>query len=216
MFAKRAVIVCLLSLALAGGAWGRGRAHGGRPPVEGKVRFVIDGDTIVLETGEKVRYAGIDAPEIGHHGEPSECYGQKARRANAKMVLGTKVTLRYGRRIRDYYGRLLALVYAPDGTCVNLELIKSGNAHVYRDHESARFYSTFLAAQREAIRERRGQWGACRVKPEPYYSANSGSRVFHRPGCRRAREISAADRVKFSDRWSALNDGYRPCRLCKP
>ncbi len=216
MFAGRAVTVVLVFLALAGGAWGGSLPHSGRLPGEGKVRFVIDGDTIVLATGEKVRYVGIDAPEVGHDGEPSECYGKKATRANSEMVLGKKVILRYGRRTHDRYGRLLAYVYAPDGTFVNLELIKSGNAHVYRDSHGFRFYPVFLDAQREAIKERRGLWGACRVKPAAYYLGNTDSHVFHRPGCSLGREMSASSGVRFSDRWKALYEGYRPCRVCKP
>jgi micrococcal nuclease len=216
MFARRTAANVLVILALTTGAWGGSPAASGNLPKEGTVRFVADGDTVILETGEKVRYLGIDAPEVGHGGEPSECYGQESKKANSEMVLGKKVTLSYGRRTQDHYGRLLAFVHGPDGNFVNLELIKSGNAHIYRDNERLEFYPVFLQAQREAIGERRGLWGMCRVKPAAFYLGNRDSHVFHRPGCRLAREMSAPGRVRFADRWAALYKGYRPCRVCAP
>ncbi|MEJ2430471.1 MAG: thermonuclease family protein [Deltaproteobacteria bacterium] len=54
----------------------------------GQVRWVADGDTIVLTDGERVRYADINTPEVAHHGEPGEPYGDEARAFNRKLVQG--------------------------------------------------------------------------------------------------------------------------------
>ena len=208
---KKTVILLLFFVAAASGS-----GLSGNRPLEGKVQAVYDGDTVRLETGENVRYLGMDAPEVAHSREPADCFGDAARRANAIMVLGKKVTLRYEGETVDHYGRLLAYVFLPDGTCVNLEMVKSGNASIYRTVERFGMLPEFIRAQREAIKERRGLWGACPVKPAAAYFGNIHTFVFHRPECEFGREISALNRTRFPDRWAALDEGFSPCRACKP
>lgn len=70
-----------------------------------KVTEVLDGDTIVLETGEKLRYQGIDAPE------QNQRWGEEAKNFNQKLVLGKKVKVEFDRVKLDKYGRLLAYVW---------------------------------------------------------------------------------------------------------
>ena len=188
----------------------------GNRPYEGKVQAVFDGDTVRLETGEKVRYLGMDAPEVAHSGEPADCFGYAARKANSAMVLGKKVFLRYEGTDADHYGRLLAYVFLADGTCVNLEMVKSGNACVYRTSEGFGMLPEFIRAQREAIMARRGLWGACPARPAAVYLGNSRTFVFHRQECEYGREMSERNTTRFADRWSALGEGFSPCRVCKP
>ena len=77
---------------------------------------VIDGDTVILSTGEKVRYIGINAPEMG------EPFYMEAKRENRKLVLGKEVELEFDREERDQYKRLLAYIFVGD-TFVNYELL---------------------------------------------------------------------------------------------
>lgn len=199
--------------------WRRDLAAGrDQLPSEAVVQYIHDGDTIALENGEKVRYLGIDAPEVGHRGNPSDCFGRKAKNANFKMVLGKKISLRYSSETRDRYGRLLAWVFLPDGTNVNLEMVKFGNAWIYNSHHNINreMFEELLRAQREAIHDRRGLWGACSAEPEPTYIANTNTYIFHRPGCPLGRETSPRHMVMFSDRLCAFSEGYSPCRECKP
>ncbi|MFZ2444972.1 MAG: thermonuclease family protein [Syntrophobacteraceae bacterium] len=216
MSTRRVIALILFIPAIVAAASLGWAAGAGRVPSEAVVRFVIDGDTIVLDTGEKVRYLGIDAPEKGHGGESSDCYGRKARKANSGMVLGKKIMLRYDGEKHDRHGRLLAYVHAPDGTCVNVEQVKSGNAWIYTTPGRSEMFPELLKAQREAIGERRGLWGACPVDPAPAYVANRRSYVFHRPECRLGRKMSARGRTRLPDRWSALSEGFHPCRVCRP
>jgi micrococcal nuclease len=212
-FRKKSVILlqCLL-LVVAASVPGISEER----PYEGKVQAVFDGDTVQLETGEKVRYLGMDAPEVAHNGEPADCFGYAARRANSAMVLGKGVFLRYEGKDVDHYGRLLAYVFLADGTFVNLEMVKSGNACVYRTAESFGMLPEFISAQREAIKDHRGLWGACPVRPATVYLGNSHTFVFHRPECEYGREMSERNTTRFADRWSALSEGFSPCRVCKP
>jgi len=66
---------------------------------------VIDGDTVELSTGERVRYIGIDTPEIG------KCYYVESSAKNAEFVDGQIVRLEKDVSETDIYGRLLRYVY---------------------------------------------------------------------------------------------------------
>jgi len=194
----------------------RGGAAAQPLPHQGRVKAVFDGDTILLESGEKIRYLGIDAPETAHDDSPADCMGDEAREANARLVLHRSVTLRYDEEKRDRYGRLLAYVHAPDGTCVNEALLRSGHAFVFRKNGGLRRFREFLRVQREAMGEHRGLWGECSVKLEDFYLGNENSFVFHRPDCHYGKRMSRRNRVRFDSRLSAFHEGYRPCRRCKP
>jgi micrococcal nuclease len=185
-------------------------------PSSGKVVSVFDGDTILLDTGEKVRYLGIDAPEVAHEDHPAECYGTKAKKANGKWVFNKRVTLRYDREKKDRYGRLLAYVFSPEGKCVNEEMLRAGYAFVFKISKGFERFKSFLSIQRGAMRNRRGMWGACTVKLEDHYRGNRNSFIFHRPECPFGKRTSKKNRIRFETRESAFEEGYRPCRRCKP
>jgi micrococcal nuclease len=133
-------------------------------PETAVVARAVDGDTVVLSTGEKVRYLNVDAPETtqGHH----DCFGVEAADFNASLVEGREVSLRYdGASCSDRYGRLLAWL-SVDGVEVNRELVTRGLACALsvppggqgRDEE-------FSTLESEAKTARRGMWGACVATP---------------------------------------------------
>lgn len=205
------VLVAAIGVAVAPSpGWGRSY------PASGEVAFVCDGDTIILETGERVRYLGIDAPEIEHDKGKADCFGDEARTTNNNLVLHKRVSLHYDQEKTDRHGRLLAYVVLPDGKCANAEMLRAGGAFVYRQAQGFRRLDEFLLLQKEAIRQQKGMWGACPVKPERSYTGNRASFVFHRPECSLGRKIAAGQRVAFPDRRAGLEQGYRPCRYCKP
>ena len=141
--------------------------------------FVCDGDTIILKSGEKVRYLGIDAPEIAHDRGTADCFGEEARKLNSDLVLHQRISLQYDHEKTDQYGRLLAYVLLPNGKCANAELLRAGCAFVFRSNQDFRRLQEFLLLQKEAIHQRQGMWGACAVKPEP--NLHRQSRQFRLP-----------------------------------
>ncbi|SHF92341.1 Metal binding domain of Ada [Desulfacinum infernum DSM 9756] len=177
---------------------------------------VYDGDTVLLDTGDKVRYLGIDAPEVDHEGGAGDCYALQAWRRNKGLVEGRKVQLRYDEVRRDEHGRLLAYVHTPDGRCVNTVLLREGCALVFRTPKGFERFREFLDAQRNAMKGSKGLWGECRVQPAPFYLGNQRSYVFHRPSCPFGTQTARRNLVRFNSRWDALWDGYRPCRRCRP
>lgn len=69
------------------------------------VKRVIDGDTIVVEPDERIRYVGIDTPETG------EPFSEEAMEFQKKVVLGSRVRIATcEQEPRDDYGRTLAFV----------------------------------------------------------------------------------------------------------
>lgn len=128
-------------------------------PRAGTVERVIDGDTIVLSSGAKIRYLLINAPETtdGH----DDCYGANAARFNSDLVLGKAVQLAYDVACQDRFGRTLAYVTV-DGQDVNRLMIERGYAcvlHVPPDGDARA--AEFAAAEADARAARRGLWGAC-------------------------------------------------------
>ncbi len=115
------------------------------------VTRVIDGDTIELQGGVKVRYIGIDAPEA------DEPYCAEATEANCRLVEGREVRMEGDVEAEDAYGRLLRYVWV-DGTMVNAELISLGCAYSYSRPPNLRYQVQFLQLEREAREQKRGLW----------------------------------------------------------
>lgn len=94
-------------------------------PKEGtyKVTKVSDGDTVELETGEKFRYLGIDAPET------NDRWGPEAKKFNEEMVLNKKIKVELDKTKLDKYGRILGYIWVGD-VLVNEILVERGYAKV--------------------------------------------------------------------------------------
>jgi endonuclease YncB( thermonuclease family) len=181
-----------------------------------KVHWVDDGDTIVVAGGERVRYLGINTPEVAHKDKPGEPFGEEAKAFNKKLVQGRWINLELAEQQRDHYGRLLAFVFLEDGTSVNGELIRQGYAHLLRRESKLPYWKRLLELQRQALKEKKGMWSLPVVKPEKIYIGNKRSWIFHRPHCQFGRKTSAGNRVRLRDRYEALYHGFSPGRRCKP
>lgn len=125
------------------------------------VACVIDGDTIELENGQKVRYIGVDTPELVDPRKPVQCFGKEASVKNEELVLGKKARLEKDVSETDKYGRLLRYVYIGD-VFINLELVKQGYAFVATFPPDVKFSSVFAGAEKEARENGRGLWGICK------------------------------------------------------
>ncbi len=117
---------------------------------------VIDGDTIVVSKRRRVRYIGVDTPEVGD--EP-QYYGPEATSFNQGLVVGTKVRLERDVSDVDRFGRLLRFVYA-DGILVNAELVREGYARARVYPPDTRYARCLAALEAEARDAGRGMWAA--------------------------------------------------------
>jgi len=127
---------------------------------EALVVRVIDGDTVELENGERVRYLGIDTPETVHPGKPVECFGPEASERNKELVEGKKVRLLQDGPDRDIYDRLLRYVFV-GGIFVNGDLVWGGYAYARSYRGTPLFYQTLVQLERSAREGDRGLWKAC-------------------------------------------------------
>lgn len=122
------------------------------------VTRVIDGDTIEIEGGQKVRYIGIDTPETVDPNEPEGCVGKKASDKNKELVEGKKVRLEKDVSETDKYGRLLRYVYIGD-IFVNEYLVKEGYASSVSYPPDVKYQDKFREAEEQAREEEKGLWG---------------------------------------------------------
>jgi micrococcal nuclease len=128
-------------------------------PSQAEVVRVIDGDTVELSSGERVRYLLVDTPEIT--GGKNDCYGQEASDFNRALVEGKQVTLTYDEECTDGYDRLLAYIEV-DGREVNQLLVERGLACVLIIPPNGDEYGdAFRELEREAEAGLVGMWGAC-------------------------------------------------------
>jgi micrococcal nuclease len=126
-----------------------------------RVIRVIDGDTIVIEGGEHVRYLGVDTPETVHPTKPVQCYGPEASAANRRLVEGRRVRLEQDVSDRDAYGRLLRSVYV-DGLDASAELVRQGYGYVIGIPPDISHLAEYASLEDTAREEHRGLWGACK------------------------------------------------------
>ena len=98
--------------------------------IQYKVIRVIDGDTIELANGERLRYNDIDTPETVHPSKTIECYGPEASAKNKELVEGKIIFVELGNPKKDKYGRLLGYVYVNE-LFINAELVKGGYAEEF-------------------------------------------------------------------------------------
>lgn len=122
------------------------------PKETARVAYVIDGDTIELETGERVRLIGIDAPEFG------KLYFSESRSKLAELILDKDVQLEKDESDKDGYGRLLRYAHRGD-IFINFEMVRLGYAKVLLIPPDLKYKDLFLAAEHAARQKQFGIWG---------------------------------------------------------
>jgi len=206
-------MVALHLSGVGGGRWGTAPVPAAAGSAfSGTVEEVVDGDTLRLAGGVRVRLLGLDAPERGQplHAEAGECFRSLAAGRRVRLVVGEE-------RPVDGYGRTLALVYADD-LLLNEELLARGLARAYFRSEKdlpQEVARRLVLAQCRSIDRRLGLWGL----PNALTTA-PGERLvetrfrFHRVMCPALADT--ARRRGPVTREAALRAGKSPCRTCNP
>jgi micrococcal nuclease len=194
-----------------------------------KVVKVIDGDTIELENGQKVRYIGIDTPELVHPSKPVECFAKEAQEKNKELVLGKEVWLEKDISETDKYGRLLRYVWVND-ILVNEVLVQEGYAQVSTYPPDVKYQERFLEAQRKAREENKGLWSSCQYFGQKVLSSQaekgclikgnisaSGEKIYHLTECGSYHKtvINESKGEKwFCSEKEAIFAGFRKAKNC--
>jgi micrococcal nuclease len=138
-----------------------GSSHAEEPkaPTRGRIVNVYDGDTMTLESGDKIRLRWVNTPEL----RPAEDYGIEAREAAKVLIMGREVDLELGPVKRDGYGRLIAAI-SVDGKDLSTSLIEQGLAHLFIIPPDNTDHTARIAAQNKARKAGRGIWSSERYK----------------------------------------------------
>ncbi|MGH8999428.1 MAG: thermonuclease family protein [Acidimicrobiia bacterium] len=168
MRSRRRLLV-LLVLVVLGLLAGRaldpepGPTPGGRGGEVVAVERVVDGDTLVVRGGQRVRLIGIDTPETVDPRRPVQCFGREAAdRLRSLLAAGTDVRLAYDVERTDRFGRTLAYVYRrSDGLFVNAALVAGGYAQPATYPPNVAHADDFADLARQARQTQMGLWGAC-------------------------------------------------------
>ncbi len=196
-----------------------------------RVSRVIDGDTIELEGGQKVRYIGINSPETVHPEKSVECFGKEASNKNKELVEGKEIKLEKDVSETDKYDRLLRYVYVGD-LFINDYLVRNGYAYSSSYPPDIKFQEQFRKAEEEAKNNKRGLWAdnvcnstntptnqntgkddtkntSCNIKGN---ISSSGEKIYHVPGGQYYEKTvintSAGERW-FCNEAEAVNAGWR-------
>ncbi len=149
-----------------------GIARAGRT-VEGMVRAVYDGDTVLLTTREKsrikVRLYGIDAPETQKRNKAGQPYGDVAKKALMGKIMGRPVTIEV--MAIDQYKRSVAIIRY-SGRDINREMVEEGMAWAYRQYLHGPYASEYIGSEARARSLRAGLW--LESNPRPPWEFRNG------------------------------------------
>ena len=181
---------------------------------------VVDGDTIYLDNGEKIRFVGVNTPERGVEGYIA------SKNFVQKLCLNKKVGIDVDdRKHNDKYGRTLGVVIV-DGKNVNEMLLKEGLAEVMymppsefypfnwadSDTHVADTHTSTSSSSSQAPSSAESTSSASSAS----YVGNANTGKFHEPSCSSVSKMSEGNKVFFSSRNDAVNQGYVPCKMCNP
>jgi len=180
------------------------------------VREVIDGDTMILETGQRIRLLGVDAPEI------DRCFGKEAAQALTTLVLEKPVRIAEGKP--DAYGRTMALVYL-DKTLINTQVIRLGFAKP--DYTTNTERDAFKTAYQEAKDNNLGIHDVCKERsltpPDPAcvikgnIDPATSQKFYHVPRCSHYSQVVLdlnTQEQYFCTEAQAIAAGFRKAAGC--
>ena len=181
---------------------------------------VVDGDTIYLDNGKKIRFVGVNTPERGVEGYIT------SKNFVQKLCLNKKVGIDIDdRKHNDKYGRTLAVVIV-DGKNVNEMLLKEGLAEIMYMPPSE-FYPYNWAGSNTHVADTHSSSSSSSsshssdTSSSPSsgsgsYVANANTGKFHVASCGSVSKMSEKNKVFLSSRDEAINQGYEPCKRCNP
>lgn len=155
------------------------------------VARIIDGDTFTLQSGERIKLIGVDAPEL------TDCLGEESKSALEKLLQGK--TIQLAEEKRDGFGRRMALVYTSDKTLINTAIVQRGFARIdYTPNSQSELFKT---VNNQAKNEKIGIYSdrcklkagaipansSCTIKGNIDLSTNS--KLYHLPTCRHYNQI---------------------------
>ena len=207
--ARFAVVFLLIFTVKAGGAASQPAVplpEGLALDAEARVVEVIDGSTVLLDDGERVRLAGIEPPKhiAGDATSGMELLAETARQTLARLVQGRRVGLAMGGVPRDRYGRLRAhLMRGDDGTWIQGALLAAGLARVHSLVDDRAAAAEMLVIEHRARAARLGIWSQPRYRVRTADQAAAGLNSFQlvEGRVKAAAVVRGRGYLNFGDNW---------------
>lgn len=191
--------------------------------VNGICTNVVDGDTIYVEGVGKIRLVGVNTPERGVEGY------QTSKDFVKKLCLNKEVSIDIDDKKRnDRYGRILGVVIVGNKN-LNEMLLKENLAEImymppsefypYNWAPSSAIYNNLEKTQTTSSSSSSiitTSSSSSSNYDSGNYVASANSNKFHLSSCQWAKKISDSNKIIFSSRDEAINQGYQPCKVCCP
>ncbi len=220
---RNAALACVALLFQAPLAEGSNQAKaagcGGEEILRAQVQSVLDARTVVLDTTETVRLAGLELAE-GQGGDAATAPDTQAAQIET-LLAGREVILRRAdKHARDRYGRILAIAsFADTGESVQETLIGEGHALVSPLLDNPECFRIFLAAENAARLKHAGLWAQSAVTKRAGIAAEMAARSGHfvvaEGTVLSVREAGTTIYVNFGRKWSRDFSVNIPKRLAK-
>ncbi len=186
-------------------------------PEYATITRVIDGDTLEIDTGERVRLVCIDAPERGEKGY------SEAKEFLEDLVLNKEVKLQRDITDKDKYDRLLRYIYTKEGTFVDELMVLEGHAQAYVYEPDTRLCPQIIEAENIAKKKDKGIWPYKTGDPcldlgcpkGTIYVGSINSDKYHDCDCRHAKNIAEKNLNCFISRDDAKRQDYVGCKKCR-
>ena len=121
--------------------------------------YVVDGDTLWLKDGRKIRFAAINAPEVAHDGLVAEPFGDAAtEKLRSLLKSSSRLMLQKTGRGEDHHGRVLANVFLPDGASIEAILLRQGLGYQIFSEGHSPYTSCFSQQEKTARIAGSGVW----------------------------------------------------------
>tara|TARA_Y100001960_G_scaffold128944_1_gene137305 strand:- start:1803 stop:2561 length:759 start_codon:yes stop_codon:yes gene_type:complete len=140
----------------------------------GTVTRFVDGDTLILDSGETIRLAGINTPEMATDSRPAEPLALEARNALSAQLVDGQLLIEDAPQPSDRYGRTLAYLFRIDGASVQEALLHKGLASAVAIAPNDRYLDRFIRAEQTARRTGRGIWAMKYYAPVPADKVRGG------------------------------------------
>lgn len=121
------------------------------------VTKVVDGDTVYLDDGRRVRLQGINSPEVAHNGKPADALGEDAKQALAKWI-PNQVRVWVGAEAYDHHGRTLGTLFTASGENLNAKMVREGMAYHISFPPELTYLSCYKHAEKSARDRHLGVW----------------------------------------------------------
>lgn len=141
------------------------------------VKRVYDGDTIILDNGERVRLLGLNTPEIESRYRQGEKGGVTAKKWLQDKLSQDIVFIEYDQQKKDKYNRSLAHLFLENGEHLNKSLLQAGLANLTIIPPNLHYVDELVKAEMEAQQRQVGIWSMKSYQPMPISDLNAAHKT---------------------------------------